>query len=112
MISKNSVTLLNEIKPLLLYIFSCLRTGEGGHINKLVIIKLCFKNTNTILYKDRDFTISNELAPLKRIESHLNFLNIAGHYMSFHKSFSLHIYFIDRSDYDYYESPNDESFLR
>ena len=111
-ISENSVTLLNETKPLLLYIFSCLRTREGEYINKKVIIKLYFKNTNIILYKGSNFTISNELAPLKHIENHLDFLKTAGHYMSFHKSFSLRIYFIDHSDYYnfYNESPHYEEF--
>ena len=103
--SENSLTLLEEMTSLIVYIFSCLRTNEGSHMNKYVI-KLYFRNTNIVLFKGPEFTIRNELASLKCIKKHIDVLTTYGHYMSFHKSFSLRIYFVNYQDYrDIYNEP-------
>ena len=90
--SDNIITLLEEMTPLLVYIFSCIcHCNEGGHEFREMHIELKFPNG--ILTFDEYLYLERNLyrTPLSIIQANINEIEASGYYMSFYAPFRLEI---------------------
>ena len=105
--TKNLITLLEEMTPLLVYIFSCiLYNARGVHERRTLVLELHFALSRVYLSES---LVLNEYyydAPIRNIEYNIDGIKTSGHCMAFLEPFGIKITLrrTEHEVFDYYPS--------
>ena len=105
-ISDNIMTLLEEMTPLLVYIFSCIRHCDSSQFRDITI-KLKFPNSEVIFDECIDLSSYLFLEPIGIIKENIDGILASGHYISFLTTFRLEITIVRESINEFIFHPSE-----
>ena len=109
--TKNHITLLEEMTPLLVYLFSCiLYNARGNHERSTLFLEIHFAHSRVYFDGSFVFNAYNYDAPIRNIKNSIEEMKTEGHCMAYLEPFGIQLT-LRRTDHevvDYYYSDVDK----